>query len=147
MGDSIRIVKPTTVFHGHRELVRHKWTYGQQNSGGRLRTNQELEQLLVRLAHENGWGKACIVGELRKLGYEVSDQTVTKMLRRHGIPPAPEHDTSPSWRHLMTHYKDQLLAYDFFTVETLFLRTLYVLIFIEIGSRRVHFAGVYRPSG
>jgi putative transposase len=48
---------------------------------------------------------------------------------------------SPSWRHLMTHYKDQLLACDFFTVETLFLQTIYVLFFIEVGSRRVHFAG------
>jgi transposase InsO family protein len=41
----------------------------------------------------------------------------------------------------MTHYKDQLLACDFYTVETLFLQTLYVLVFIEIGTRRVHFAG------
>jgi hypothetical protein len=53
--------------------------------------------------------------------------------------------TSPygkkNYIHLMTHYKDQLLACDFFTVETLFLQTIYVLFFIEIGSRRVHFAG------
>jgi hypothetical protein len=41
----------------------------------------------------------------------------------------------------MTHYKDQLIACDFFTVETLFLKTLYVLVFVEIDSRRVHFAG------
>lgn len=57
------------------------------------------------------------------------------------FPPVPERDTSPSWRHLMTHYKDQLLACDFVTVETLFLQTIYVLMFIEIGSRRVHFSG------
>jgi hypothetical protein len=48
----------------------------------------------------------------------------------------------------MTHYKDQLLACDFFTVETLFLQTLYVLVFIEIGSRRVHFANCTgHPNG
>ncbi len=57
------------------------------------------------------------------------------------IPPVPERETSPSWRHLMAHYKDQLVACDFFTVETLFLQTIYVLAFIEIGRRRVHFAG------
>ena len=41
----------------------------------------------------------------------------------------------------MTHYRDQLLACDFFTVETFFLQTLYVFFFIELGTRRVHFAG------
>ncbi len=76
-----------------------------------------------------------------KLGYTISHETVGNILQRHGIPPAPERETSPSWRHLMTHYKEQLLACDFFTVETLFLQTLYVLVFIEIGTRRVHFAG------
>ena len=46
------------------------------------------------------------------------------------------------WRHLMAHYKQQLLACDFFTVETLWLQTLYVLFYIELGTRRVHLAGV-----
>jgi hypothetical protein len=63
------------------------------------------------------------------------------ILERHGIPPAPERSTSPRWLHLITHYKNQLLACDFFTVETLFLQTVYVLIFVELGTRRVHFAG------
>ena len=78
---------------------------------------------------------------MKKLGYTISHETVGNILRRHGIPPASERKTSPSWRHLMTHYQEQLLACDFLTVETLFLQTIYVLVFIEIGSRRVHFAG------
>jgi putative transposase len=102
----------------------------------------------VRLARENGWGNERIEGELLKLGYAISDETVANILRRHGIPPVPERDTSPSWCHLMTHYKDQLLACDFFTVETLSLQTLYVLVFIEIGTRRVHLAGcTAHPTG
>jgi putative transposase len=141
MKDAIRIVKPATLFGWHKQLVRLKWTYRQRYRGGRPRTDREIEQLVLRLARENGWGNGRIEGELLKLGYDISDETVGNILRRHGIPPVPERDTSPSWRHLMTHYKDQLLACDFFTVETLFLRTLYVLVFIEIGSRRVHFAG------
>jgi hypothetical protein len=48
-----------------------------------------------------------------------SHDTVGNILQRHNIPPAPVRETSPSWRHLMTHYKNQLLACDFFTVETL----------------------------
>jgi transposase len=141
LGEVIRIVKPRTVFRWHSDLVRRKWTYRQQNRGGRPRTDREIERLVVRLARENGWGNERIEGELLKLGYDISDETVANILRRHGIPPLPERETSPSWRHLMTHYKDQLLACDFFTIDTLFLHTLYVLIFIEIGSRRVHFAG------
>ena len=94
-----------------------------------------------RLARENDWGYERIEDELLKLGYTISLETIGTILERHGIPPAPERDPSPSWRHPMTHYKDQLVACDFFTVETLFFQTLYVLIFVEIGTRRVHFAG------
>jgi hypothetical protein len=140
MGDVIRIVKPATLFGWHRALVRCKWTY-RHRKAGRPRTDQEIEQLVLRLARENDWGYERIEGELLKLGYDISHETVGNILQRHGIPPAPEREPSPSWRHLMTHYKDQLLACDFFTVETLFLHTLYVLVFVEIGTRRVHFAG------
>jgi hypothetical protein len=140
MGEILRSVKPATLFSWHQPLVRLKWTYRQRNPGGRPRTEREIERLVVRLARENDWGFERIEGELLKLG-TMSHETVGNILRRHGIPPVPQRETSPSWRHLMTHYKDQLLACDFFTVDTLFLQTLYVLVFIEIGSRRVHFAG------
>jgi putative transposase len=89
-----------------------------------------------------------IQGELMKLGYRVSDETVRQILKRHGIPPLRARRRSPGWRHLMTHYKDQLLACDFFTLETLQLQTLYVFFFIELGSRQVHFAGcTAHPNG
>jgi len=87
------------------------------------------------------WGLGKIQGELNKLGFGVSRQTIANILRRHGIMPAPDRGRHPGWRALMTHYRDQLIACDFFTVNTLFLQKLYVLFFIEVGSRRVHFAG------
>jgi putative transposase len=148
IGEVIRIVKSATLFGWHKQLVRLKWTYRQRHPGGRPRTDREIERLVVRLARENGWGFERIEGELLKLGYTISHETVGAILRRHGIPPASERETSPSWRHLMTHYKDQLLACDFFTVETLFLQTIYVFFFIEVGTRRVHFAGcTTNPTG
>jgi putative transposase len=125
MGAVIRIVKPATLFSWHQQLVRLKWTYRQRHPGGRPRTNREIERLVIRLARENDWGIERIEGELLKLGYKISHETVGNILERHGIPPAPERSTSPSWRHLMTHYKDQLLACDFFTVETLFLQQIF----------------------
>ncbi len=137
---SIRIVQPETVFKWHRELVRWKWNYQHKRRGGRPRTKRELEQLIVRLARENDWGYGKIQGELRKLGHEVSRETIANILERQGIPPAPERG-SISWRKLLGHYKAQILASDFFTVETLCLQTIYVLFFIELGTRRVHVAG------
>ena len=102
MREAIRIVKPATLFGWHKQLVRLKWTYRQRHRGGRPRTEREIEQQVVRLARENGWGNGRIEGELLNLGYDISDETVGNMLRRHGIPPVPERDTSPSWRHFMT---------------------------------------------
>ncbi|NDJ78883.1 MAG: transposase [Chloroflexi bacterium] len=147
--DVLRIVQPETVLRWHRELVRRKWAQPSKNAGGRPRTQREIERLVVRFARQNvDWGYGKIQGELLKLDIDISAETIANILERYGIPPAPERGTSPSWRHLMTHYKEQLLACDFFTVETLFLQTIYVFFFIEVGTRCVHFAGCTpNPSG
>jgi putative transposase len=104
-------------------------------------TDIEVERLVLRLARANDWRHGKIQGELRKLGVEISAQTITNLLKRHGIPPLPQRRSSLSWQQLMSHYKQQLIACDFFTVKTLFLQTLYVLFVIELGTRRVYFAG------
>jgi putative transposase len=128
--DVIRIFEPETVLRwqsfprtiGDRELVRRKWNYPNKNKGGRPSISKETESLILRLARENsrlGYGK--IVGELLKLGFQVSLTTVRNVLDRCGIQPAPVRNGSIGWRHLMTHYKEQILACDFFTVETVFL--------------------------
>jgi hypothetical protein len=75
MRDAIRIVKPTTLFGWHKQLARLKWTYRQHNRGGRPRTDRKIEQLVLHLARENGWGNGRIEGELLKLGYDISDMT------------------------------------------------------------------------
>jgi len=137
------------VIRWHSELVRRKWTQEQTNKGGRPRISKDIESLIMRLAQENRrWGYAKIEGELFKLGNKISITTVRNVLDRNGIVPAPFRYGSIGWRTLMNHYKEQLLACDFFTVETIFLRTIYVLIFIELGTRRVHLAGVTsHPDG
>jgi putative transposase len=104
-------------------------------------TDIEMERLVLRLARANDWGHGKIQGELRKLGVEISAQTIANLLKRHGIPPLPQRRPSLSWQQLMSHYKQQIIACDCFTAETLFLQTLYVLFVIELGTRRVHFAG------
>jgi len=147
--DLIRLFQPETVLRWHRQLVRRKWTYVHKNTGGRPRLDRELETLIVRLAQENAsWGYGKIAGELLKLGHKISQTTIRNILDQHGILPTPVRNGSLGWRHLMTHYKQQILACDFFTVETLWLQTLYVLFYIEVGTRRVYLAGVTaHPDG
>lgn len=139
----IRIFKPETVLRWHRELVRRKWSFIHKSKGGRPRISQELEKLIIRLAQENPrWGYGKIQGELLKLGSKVSQTTIRNILERHNIQPALVRSGSIGWRSLINHYKDQILACDFFTVETIQLQTLYVFFFIELGSRQVYFAGI-----
>ncbi len=139
----VLLFKPDTILKWHRELVRRKWTVRRTAAGGRPAIRAEVEALILRLARENpGWGYGRLQGELRKLGHPLGRSTVRDVLRRHGVPPAPVRRRQPStWRAFLQRHRDQLLACDFFTVETLFLQTVYVLFFIELGTRRVHLAG------
>jgi len=145
----ICIFQVETVLHWHRELVQRKWRYRHKNRGGRSHIDHDLESLILRLAKENPrWGYGKIEGELIKLGFKVSRTTIQNILRRHNIPPAPVRGGSISWRHWMSHYKQQILTTDFFTVETIKLQTLYVLFFIALGTGRVHISGVRsNPNG
>jgi transposase len=87
-------------------------------SVGRPRINQEMEDLVVRMAQENrSWGYDRIVGALANLGYTISDQTVGNILKRHGIPPAPERKRAVTWREFIRFHMAVLLATDFFTSE------------------------------
>jgi len=135
------LFKPDTVFRWHRKLVRRKWTYLNKRGPGRPRLSTEIEALIIQLAGENTrWGYDKIHGELLKLGFSVSPTSIRNTLKRHQISPASER-SSLTWKSFLNHYKDQILACDFFTIETIRLQTIYVLFFVEIGTRRIHFAG------
>jgi len=99
--------------------------------------------LILRLAKENPtWGYGKLEGELGKLGHDIGRSTIRDVLKRKCVPPAPDRSKQgSSWQTLLAHYQDEIVACDFFTVETAWLKTLYVLFFIELGSRRVHLAG------
>ena len=86
-------------------------------------------------------GNLKIAGDPAKLGIELSDETVADISSRHGILCAPDRDGSPSWHHLISHERDLLLACDYFTAETFLLQPRYVFFYIDLGSRRAHFAG------
>ena len=141
------VPSPQTLLRWHRELVRRKWAAYRRLPRRRRRAPSELHKLILRVARENdGWGFRRIQGELLKLGYKCSPTTVKKVLRRHGVPPAPQRSRR-SWREFVRQHADQMLACDFFTVDTVWMTRLCVFFFIEIGSRRVHLAGcTYSPN-
>jgi putative transposase len=140
-------VRPDTLLGWHRQLVRRRWT----NAGrrpGRPAVSEEIRELVLRLARENPrWGYERIVGELAGVGVRVSATTVAKILRQAGVSPAGAR-AQLSWRDFLRAHADSIIACDFFTVETLWLGRLYVLFFLELSSRRVHFAGcTANPDG
>src|SRR2546427_2522967 len=141
------IVKPDTILAWHRKLIAQKFDGSQQRQApGRPPVDAELEALVVRIAQENrSWGYDRIVGALANLGYTISDQTVGNILKRHGIPPAPERKTTTTWKEFIRTHMEVLVATDFFTAEVWTLGglvTYYVLFFIHLESRKIHVAGV-----
>jgi putative transposase len=140
-------VTPDTLVRWHRDLVRRRWTYSRQRCG-RPELAKEIRDLVLRLARENPrCGYQRIVGEMGGLGFRVSATSVRQILRREGLGPAGERG-GLSWHDFLRTHAHTMISCDFFTVDTLWLGRLYVLFFIELGSRRVHFAGcTANPSG
>jgi transposase InsO family protein len=126
--------KPDTLLAWYRMLIAHKFDGSKcRKTRGRPPVEEESERLVVRMARENpSWGYDRIVGAMANLGYQLSDQTVGNILRRHDIPPAPQRKQTTSWK-------------DFIRALTLRgLMTYYVLFFIHLESRRIGLVGLTR---
>jgi len=140
------LVSPGTLLRWHRELARRKWTYRRRYLVGRPPISGDVHELILRMGSENPrWGCLRIKGELTKLGISVSATKIRTLLRANGLGPAPRRD-GPNWSQFLRAQAQAIMAFDFFTVETVWLRTLHVLFAIELASRRVVILGVsYHP--
>jgi putative transposase len=117
------LVKPETLVRWHRRLVADAWTYPRRGPG-RPPLDQEVQQLIVRLARENPrWGYQRIRGEALRLGWGVSASAIRTTLRRHGLDPVPRRTTT-TWRAFLRQQAAGIVACDFFTVDTISLRRL-----------------------
>jgi putative transposase len=141
------IISPRTLLRWHASLVRRRWTYPRR-ALGRPRTAQAIRALVLEMARDNpGWGYRRIHGELTGLGCTLAPSTVWQILKDAGIDPASRR-SAQAWRAFLEAEANTILAVDFFHVDTTFLRRLYVLFFIEHGTRRVHLAGITaHPAG
>jgi putative transposase len=117
----------------------------QETRGGSVRS---IARLAICMANENPlWGYRRIHGELTKLGVRIAPSTVYEILRAAGIEPAPRR-RGPTWRQFLHAQAAGIIAVDFLHVDTVRLKRLYVLVFIEHGTRRIHFGGVTsNPTG
>jgi transposase InsO family protein len=140
-------VTPATLLRWHRQLIARHWTYPRARPG-RPPLAKQIRELVLRLAAENAsWGHRRIQGELVGLGYRVAASTVWKILHQAGVDPAPRR-AGPTWKQFLTTQAHTILACDFFTVDTVLFKRIYVLFFVEIATRRVRVAGVTaHPTG
>ncbi len=141
------IISPRTLLRWHADLVRRRWSYPRRTAG-RPRTARAVRALVLEMAQDNpAWGYRRIHGELTGLGYKLAPSTVWKILKDAGIDPAPRRD-GQTWRAFLVGQAKTILTTDFFHVDTVLLRRLYMLFFIEHGTRRVHLAGITaHPAG
>ena len=139
-------VQPETLLRWHRDLVRRRWTYARRP--GRPSIPAGTVEIILRLARENPtWGYRRIQGELVVMGVVLAPSSVWAILRRYGVEPSPMR-CGPTWAEFLGSQASSMLACDFFSVDTVLLKRLYVLFFIELDTRRVHVTGVTaHPTG
>ena len=139
-------IQPATLLRWHRNLVAKRWTYP-HGRPGRPAVHAGITALILRLAKENPtWGYRRIHGELATMGISIAPSSVWAILKRHHIEPSPRR-SGPTWTEFLTAQAKGLIACDFFHVDTVLLRRLYVHFFIHHDSRLVRIAGVTaKPS-
>ena len=141
-------VTPATLLAWHRKLAAKKYDTSKRRKPGRPPTVPSIARLVVRRARENPlWEHRRIHGELVKLGVTVAPSTVWEILRAAGIDPAPRR-SGPTWRQFLRSQEPGSSQPGFLYVDTVLLKRLYVLVFIEHGTRRMHLGGVTtNPTG
>ena len=146
------IVTPDTILRWHRELIAKKYDGSANRGPGRPRIDQGVRDLAVQMAKENpSWGYHRIQGALENLGYTISETTIGRLLKEHGIEPAPTRRKHMPWKTFIKAHWDAIAAADFFTVEVWTRGGLVrysVLFVIDLPTRRIEIAGVYPdPDG
>ena len=125
----------------HRKLIAKKYDGSALVCPDDQRTVAEVEALVIRMAEENrDWGYRRIQGALANLGHVLAHNTIAKILKQHGIEPAPERSRKTTWKEFLSRHWEQIVASDFFTVEVWTqegLQRFIVLFFMELSTRRV----------
>jgi putative transposase len=134
---ALHIVQPDTLLRWHRDLFRRYWRRKSKNKKRKPRTSQETIDLIRQIAQENPlWGAEHIRGELLKLGVRVSKRTIQKYM------PKAHRNSGQTWATFLKNHISDIWACDFTVVHTLFFQPLYILVFIELETRRIIYTAV-----
>jgi hypothetical protein len=137
---------PDTLLRWHRQLcaASHDHTH-KRSVTGRPPLSQEAEDLVLEMAKSNpGWGYDRIMGACKNLGVSIFATSVANILKEHGIEPAPDRKPTATWSSFIKSHMDVLASVDFTTINIWGiggLKTYYLLFFMEVATRKVHFAG------
>ena len=140
---ALHLVNGDTVVGWQRKGFRIYWTrISQRKCGGRPQASSEVRALIKRRAAANPfWGAPRIRGELLKLGMEISERTVSRLMPKHRKPP------SQNWKAFLSNHVQGLVSVDFFTVPTVSFRVLFVFVVLAHHRRRVvHFNVTEHPT-
>jgi putative transposase len=133
------IVRPSTVVAWHRRGFAWYWTRRSRRRGGRPQIGTDVRRLVREMAVSNPlWGAPRIHGELVKLGFDVSERTVSRLMPRRRQPP------SQSWRTFLKNHLGSTVAVDFFAVPTLTCRILFIFVVLAHDRRRIVHVNVTR---
>ena len=132
------IVKPETVIKWHRTAFRIFWRWKSQHKGGRPKISKEVIALIKQMANENSkWGAPRIHGELKKLGFEVSESTVQRYMPKKG-----GRTTGQNWKSFLKNHSKEIISIDFLTIPTINFKLLHVLVIIEHDRRKLIYFNV-----
>ncbi len=135
--NALIIVKPETVVRWHRAGFKSYWRW-KSRKVGRPRVEPGIPALIRRMIRENDWGAPRIHEELLKLGYDVSERTVSRYLPRKPASP----DAIERWKVFLRTHRDAIGGMDFLTVPTVTFGVLYVFFIIDHARRRIRHVNV-----
>lgn len=139
---AVRIVHPKTLIRWHREGVRLYWRWKSLPRGGRPRVGAELRALIHQMSEQNPlWGAPRIHGELLKLGFKVSEATVSRYLLRR------PRDPDQRWKTFVANHRHCMASIDFLVVPTVTFKLFYVLVILSHERRKlIHVAVTMNPT-
>src|ERR1035437_7086749 len=137
------IVKPEKVIKWHRTAFRIFWRWKSQHNGGRPKVSREVINLIKQMANENPqWGAPRIHGELKKLGFNISESTVQRYMLKKG-----KRNNGQNWKTFLKNHSKDIISIDFLTVPTVHFKLLHVLVVIEHHRRKlIYFNATRNPT-
>jgi len=137
------IVKPETVISWHRKGYEIFWKWKSRRKTGRPKIDPAIITLIHQMARENGWGAPQIHGRLLKLGFVISESTVSNYMPKL----APTEKQQQSWRTFLKNHMHNTVSIDFITVPTVTFKSIYCLIFLDHSRRKIiHFKTTFSPN-